>query len=213
MSRVRRIWLALGLIVGTYLNWKFVAAPLQDAHRATRQFADAAGLLRAPLRRSHAHAADDDRGLHPGVLHVLYELRIRRDRPAVRVAVRHALPRRHVLGQHRHARVHVLRRLPGGQLVGRIAGHADVRRADDRRRDGCRACGRLRRDAAALEARDPALLDPFTGSGGQALGAIGILSLVAWGLGYPGQPHILARFMAIRSPARCPRRDGSRWAG
>jgi len=51
---------------------------------------------------------------------------------------------------------------------------------------------------AGLEARNPALLDPFIGEGGQALGWIGIASLMGWGLGYAGQPHILARFMAIR---------------
>src|SRR5690606_27047582 len=34
--------------------------------------------------------------------------------------------------------------------------------------------------------------------GGQALGFLGVASLLGWGLGYPGQPHILARFMAIR---------------
>ncbi|HLG52931.1 MAG TPA: sodium/proline symporter PutP [Steroidobacteraceae bacterium] len=50
----------------------------------------------------------------------------------------------------------------------------------------------------ALEARDPLLLDPFVADGRQALGWIGVLSLVGWGLGYAGQPHILARFMAIR---------------
>jgi sodium/proline symporter len=57
---------------------------------------------------------------------------------------------------------------------------------------------------ATLAARDPALLDPLLGSAGDALGAIGIASLLAWGLGYPGQPHILARFMAIRSAAELP---------
>lgn len=49
-----------------------------------------------------------------------------------------------------------------------------------------------------IAARDPSLLDPWIGSGNEALGWIGILSLVGWGLGYAGQPHILARFMAIR---------------
>jgi sodium/proline symporter len=57
---------------------------------------------------------------------------------------------------------------------------------------------------AALEARNPALLDPFTNSDGTAIGLIGILSLLAWGLGYPGQPHILARFMAIRNAGEMP---------
>jgi sodium/proline symporter len=33
---------------------------------------------------------------------------------------------------------------------------------------------------------------------------LGIISLMAWGLGYFGQPHILARFMAIRSAADVP---------
>ncbi len=33
-----------------------------------------------------------------------------------------------------------------------------------------------------------------------SVGAIGTLSLLAWGLGYFGQPHVLARFMAIKRP-------------
>jgi len=57
---------------------------------------------------------------------------------------------------------------------------------------------------ATIDARDPGLLDPFLGSGGEALGWIGIASLLAWGLGYPGQPHILARFMAIHSADELP---------
>jgi sodium/proline symporter len=40
---------------------------------------------------------------------------------------------------------------------------------------------------------DPAHLDMFTGTT-----LIGIISLMAWGLGYFGQPHILVRFMSIR---------------
>lgn len=51
----------------------------------------------------------------------------------------------------------------------------------------------------AIAARSPDLLDPSIGDAGQAIGLVGIASLVAWGLGYPGQPHVLARFMAIKS--------------
>ncbi len=42
---------------------------------------------------------------------------------------------------------------------------------------------------------------------------IGILSLMAWGLGYMGQPHILARFMAASSVKAIPnaRRIGMTW--
>ena len=48
------------------------------------------------------------------------------------------------------------------------------------------------------------LTDAFTNSSGEALGLIGIVSLLGWGLGYFGQPHILIRFMAIQSPSQLP---------
>ncbi|MEM1231260.1 MAG: sodium/proline symporter PutP [Pseudomonadota bacterium] len=46
-----------------------------------------------------------------------------------------------------------------------------------------------------------------------ALTGIGLLSALAWGLGYFGQPHIIVRFMAIRSAADMPvaRRIGMGW--
>jgi len=44
------------------------------------------------------------------------------------------------------------------------------------------------------------LLNIFTGTDGKNLSVVSIISLMGWGLGYFGQPHILARFMAIRHP-------------
>lgn len=46
---------------------------------------------------------------------------------------------------------------------------------------------------------NPELLTFWNSIDGKPLGAIAIISLVAWGLGYFGQPHILARFKATRS--------------
>lgn len=46
---------------------------------------------------------------------------------------------------------------------------------------------------------NPELINPFTSTDGNFLGIISIISLLAWGLGYFGQPHILVRFMAIKS--------------
>jgi len=51
----------------------------------------------------------------------------------------------------------------------------------------------------------PELLDPYTDNQGKPLGWIAIVSLLAWGLGYFGQPHILARFKAVESVALIPR--------
>ncbi|MBA4495758.1 sodium/proline symporter PutP [Paenactinomyces guangxiensis] len=55
---------------------------------------------------------------------------------------------------------------------------------------------------------DPTLLDIFKGTS-----VIGIISLLAWGLGYFGQPHIIVRFMAITSikEMKSARRIGMGW--
>ncbi len=57
------------------------------------------------------------------------------------------------------------------------------------------------------------LLNPFTDAGGKPLGIIAVLSLLGWGLGYFGQPHILARFKAIHHPRALPaaRRIAMTW--
>ncbi|WP_409524659.1 sodium/proline symporter PutP [Nitrincola sp. MINF-07-Sa-05] len=53
----------------------------------------------------------------------------------------------------------------------------------------------------SIEQINPELLTLFNGTDGEALSLIAIVSLAAWGLGYFGQPHILARFAACRSNA------------
>ncbi|NJB69441.1 sodium/proline symporter [Desulfobaculum xiamenense] len=45
----------------------------------------------------------------------------------------------------------------------------------------------------------------FTDGSGKALSILAIISTMAWGLGYFGQPHILARFMGIRSVRELPK--------
>lgn len=59
-----------------------------------------------------------------------------------------------------------------------------------------------------IERHDPALLGAFGG-----LTALGVLSSLSWGLGYFGQPHIIVRFMAMRSHRDAPlaRHIGMSW--
>lgn len=61
-----------------------------------------------------------------------------------------------------------------------------------------------------LTAIDPSYLSLTAG-----LSFVGFLSAVTWGLGYFGQPHIIVRFMAIRSVAEVPkaRNIGMSWMG
>ncbi len=59
------------------------------------------------------------------------------------------------------------------------------------------------------------LMNPLVSPDGASYSLISILSLAAWGLGYFGQPHILARFMAIDSPSNIKKARflGTLWAG
>ncbi|GAA3961433.1 sodium/proline symporter PutP [Gordonia caeni] len=59
-----------------------------------------------------------------------------------------------------------------------------------------------------VRAVDPDRLSMFAGGS-----ALAIVSAAAWGLGYFGQPHIIVRFMALRSPGDAPtaRRIGIGW--
>lgn len=64
--------------------------------------------------------------------------------------------------------------------------------------------------SGALVAIDPQFLSLTAG-----LTAIGFISAIAWGLGYFGQPHIIVRFMALRSVKDVPRARtiGMTWMG
>ncbi len=63
---------------------------------------------------------------------------------------------------------------------------------------------------AILRGIDPDMTSLFGGTS-----ALAIISAAAWGLGYFGQPHIIVRFMAIRSVKEIPiaRRIGMTWMG
>jgi SSS family solute:Na+ symporter/sodium/proline symporter len=62
--------------------------------------------------------------------------------------------------------------------------------------------------AAEVARVNPDALDLFAGTT-----ALGIISSLAWGLGYFGQPHIITRFMAVRSVRDVPtmRNIGMGW--
>ncbi len=68
--------------------------------------------------------------------------------------------------------------------------------------------GGLTEMQATISQINPELLDIFSG-----VTFIGIISAIAWGLGYFGQPHIIVRFMAIRHVDDMPiaRRIGMSW--
>lgn len=73
---------------------------------------------------------------------------------------------------------------------------------------GIFAVGGIEGASESIRAVDPGLLSLVEGAS-----VLGVLSAVAWGLGYFGQPHIIVRFMAIRSvkETKQARRIGIGW--
>jgi sodium/proline symporter len=201
---VNSIWLVLGLIVGTWLNWRYIAAPLRTRTEQLgnsltmpdyfeRRFNDRSRVLRTltaffilvffTFYTSSGFVASGR--LFESLFGMPY-----RDAmfwgSVVMLAYTFfggflAVSWSDVL---QGTLMFIALVLVAGLAVMTLGGPADA--------------------MAALEAGNPALLDPFTNGDGTAIGTIGILSLLAWGLGYPGQPHILARFMAIQNAAEMP---------
>lgn len=75
------------------------------------------------------------------------------------------------------------------------------------------ALGGLTMTWEAMESINPYLSHPWLDKSGEPIGLLAIVSLLGWGLGYFGQPHILARFKAIRSANEVPaaRRIAMTW--
>ena len=198
------VWLAAGLILGTWLNWRFVAAPLRIR---TEQLGDALTMPDYFERRFN------DRSRILRTLTALFILVFFTFYASSGFVATGRLFES-LFGMHYHdamvwgSVVMLAYTFFGGFLAvswsdvlqGTLMFFALILVAAI----GVGLAGGGGELLARIEAANPALLDPLVGSDGQALGLIGIASLLAWGLGYPGQPHILARFMAIRSAADMP---------
>ena len=57
----------------------------------------------------------------------------------------------------------------------------------------------------AIDIVNPTFFNPFMNPDGSTISCIAFISLMGWGLGYFGQPHILVRFMAISSTSELKR--------
>jgi sodium/proline symporter len=193
------VWMALGLAAGTYLNWKLVAAPLRAA---TERLGDALTLPEYFARRF----ADETRALRSVcALFILifftfytssgfvasgrlFESLFGLPYPAAMFWGSIAMLAYTFLGG--FLAVSWSDVLQGTLMIVALVLVAAL---------GIALAGGPGSALERIDAADPALLDPLVGDGGAALGWIGVASLAGWGLGYPGQPHILARFMAARS--------------
>ena len=210
LGGVSEAWIALGLIVGAWCNWKFVAGPLrvytERTNNAltlpdyfTHRFADKSKLLRilSALVILVFFAVYCASGIVAGAR--LFE-------SVFDVPYEHAL--------WWGAAATILYTLIGGFLA---VSWTDTVQASLMIFAlvltpivVVASNGGFGPSLALVEQVDPMRLDWFRGG---SLGFVGIVSLLAWGLGYFGQPHILARFMAADDLQTIPkaRRIGMTW--
>ncbi len=197
-SGLDAIWLVAGLVTGTWANWRFVAAPLR---RRTEQLADALTLPDYFERRfeDRSRLLRTMTALFVLVFFVFYT-------SSGFVAAGRlfetlfGLP--YVEAMLWGSAVMLAYTFFGGFLA---VSWSDVLQGSLMflalvvvAAGGVWLSGGPGPSLTAIAARDATLLDPLAGEAGAALGVVGVVSLLGWGLGYPGQPHILARFMAIR---------------
>ena len=193
------VWLLLGLVLGTWANWRWVAAPLREA---TERLSDSLTLPDYFENRfaDGRHALRTLSAVFILVFFVFYT-------SSGFVAAGRLFESVFSLSYHNALLLGSIAMLAYVYLGGFLAvSWSDVLQGSLMffalvwvAAVGISLSGGLSETFSGLASLDASLLDPFAADGGERLGWIGILSLLAWGLGYAGQPHILARFMAARS--------------
>ncbi|MER6029525.1 sodium/proline symporter PutP [Streptomyces sp. NPDC001851] len=205
-------WIAVGLVLGTYLNWLFVAPRL----RTYTERAGNAVSLSAYLEERFEDRTRMLRMVSAAVTLVFFTVYVASGLVAGGVLFGHIFGVSFALGVTLTALVIVVYSCLGGFLAVSLT---HVMQATLMflallvlPAVGIGALGGFGALSDALGGKAPGLLDmgakvDFSHgrwSAGGSLGAVAIVSLLAWGLGYFGQPHILARFMGIRSTGAIP---------
>lgn len=193
-------WIVVGLVTGAFLNWRLVAAPLRDATVA----ADGALTLPAYFA-SHLSAGADPRvllalrGVATALILFFFTFYVASGLVAGARLFESTLGLDYQVSLAIGAGVIVAYTVAGGFLA---VAWTDFFQ-------GLLMMAALIAVPVMLFALGHAPhperveLDPM-----RDLSVAGWVSLMAWGLGYFGQPHILARFMAIESAAAVPRATG-----
>nr|WP_316756747.1 sodium/proline symporter PutP [Streptomyces sp. NEAU-HV9] len=214
-------WIAAGLVLGTYLNWLFVAPRL----RTYTERAGNAVSLSAYLEERFEDRTRMLRMVSAAVTLVFFTVYVASGLVAGGLLFEHIFDVGFGLGATLTALVIVVYSCLGGFLAVSLT---HVMQATLMFLAllvlpvvGIGALGGFGALRDTLTSKTPSLLDmgarvDFTDgrwSAGGSLGVVAITSLLAWGLGYFGQPHILARFMSIRSTGAIPtaRRIGTGW--
>jgi len=202
LAGLESLWLVVGLLAGTWLNWRLTARRLREA---TEAYGDALTLPEY-LQRRFADPSGGLRLLGAAVVLLFFTFYTASGLVAGGKLFEAVFGLSYVWAVTAGAGAVLAYTFLGGFLAvswtdafqGLLMFAALVIVAAI----GVDAVGGLGGLERMLETRNPEMLDAFTDAAGEPITVIAALSLLGWGFGYFGQPHILARFMAARSASQ-----------
>ncbi|MFH5823279.1 sodium/proline symporter PutP [Georgenia sp. AZ-5] len=209
LSGLTEAWIAVGLTVGAWVNWKVVAPRLRSYSQVSTDSITIPSFLESRLRDG-TRALRVVSGL---IILVFFTFYVSSGMVSGGVFMQSSFGMDYRLGMVLVAAVTILYTLFGGFLA---VSYTDFVQGVMMFLAllavpvvGLFAVGGPGEVASTVRAVDPELLSMV--GGGATI--VGVISALAWGLGYFGQPHIIVRFMALRTPqeAKAGRRIGMGW--
>lgn len=204
------IWIAVGLTIGTYLNWKFVAPRL----RAYTQISSNSITIPSFLHSRVRDKSNVIRIVSGIIIMVFFTFYVSSGMVAGGAFFESSFDMNYHLGMVIVSAIVVLYTLIGGFLAVSwtdvVQGLMMVIALVLVPAVAIMHVGGFSNMIDIIQTTDKNLLMPF-GAGGIAW--MTLISAISWGLGYFGQPHIIVRFMAIRDvkEAKSARRIAMSW--
>ncbi|GAA1360348.1 sodium/proline symporter PutP [Arthrobacter rhombi] len=215
VSGLVEAWIAIGLTIGAWLNWKFVAPRLRSYTEVSQNAITIPSFFEKRLK-DNSHILRIAASL---IILVFFTFYVSSGMVAAGKFFESSFGWPYLIGMVAVAVVTLAYTLFGGFLGATLTDVAQgllmfaaliavpiV---------GVIATGGIGATMEGIRNAKPGALNLFDGLGVGPTGIwiLGIVSAAAWGLGYFGQPHIIVRFMALRTPAdaKAGRRIGISW--
>lgn len=191
-------WIAVGLTIGAWLNWKFVAPRLRSYSQVSANSITVPSFLGSRLR-DDKHIIRIVAGI---IIMVFFTFYVSSGMVAGGTFFESSFGMEYHLGMALVAGIVVLYTLVGGFLAvswtDLVQGIMMVTALVLVPIVGIMHVGGFGEMVSTIKQVDPTILSTTKGAVTGAT-VLGIISAFAWGLGYFGQPHIIVRFMALRT--------------
>jgi len=208
VSGLVEAWIAIGLTIGAWLNWKFVAPRLRSYTHVSNNSITIPSFFENRLKDTSRLL----RVVSGVIILVFFTFYVSSGMVAGGVFFENSFGSTFLAGMLIVAGVTLIYTLFGGFLGATLTDVAQgllmLAALIVVPVVALGATGGIGATIDSIREVNPDLLS-FTAGGS----VLGVISAAAWGLGYVGQPHILVRFMALRSPqdAKAGRRIGIGW--